>query len=122
MSISFDYEVRSHTLVLNVGEELNPHDLKQISERIALERDKELREILVLHPASKAEFEFAEGNDFGQQIASILAGSDVVIAVVKGTSPDEMLVIDTAIFNNGIKLAQFETEAEARDWLRKQAS
>ncbi len=119
MSISFDYETSSNTLVLHVGEVLHPHDLDQIKARIAEERTRNLRAILVLHPASKADFEFEEGSDFGQQVGSILAGTNVIIAVVKGNSPDEMLSIDTAIFNTGVKLAQFETEAEARDWLDK---
>jgi hypothetical protein len=69
-----------------------------------------------LNQSSEVDVEY--GASFGRDVGQLLSDNRIVVAVVVQKSQIDELIVDTVLFTEGVRLAQFETKREAREWLK----
>lgn len=121
MSIDFTTENGGQLLTMRISGQLDADVLNQVYDIVKSHLTSGMRQVLVLRQGAEADYDFDTGLAFGKRAGDLLAKTGVVIAVVKSEEQGEDVSIDTIIFNSGVSLGQFNSEAEARDWLALKA-
>lgn len=117
MSLVANQENDGQLLTLRMDGNLDPGTLQQVFEALERHLATSLRQVLVLRQGARTDYDIDRGLEFGEKVGALLAGTGVVVAVVKSIEQREDITIDTMIFNRGVSLAQFDNEKDARIWL-----
>ena len=79
-------------------------------------READCRKVLVFGPRTKVNLEVLDIFDLGQELAKL----DLQIAMVEShdVSAENVEFLENVVLNRGRPIRFFDTEKEARDWLR----
>lgn len=81
-----------------------------------------VRQLLVLRREADAAFELDDALEYGEKFGDLLSGIDVVVASVGGGELRKDVAINAVVFSKGVAIGEFETEQEARGWLKDKAN
>lgn len=122
MGVVCQLEDEGRLLTLTVDQAVNVETLEAVHLELSRHLTKDVNQLLILRQEADAAYEIETGMDFGERFGNLLAGTGIVVAVVRGGEHREDVAIDAMIFNKGVALAEFDDEHEARAWLSLKAN
>lgn len=117
MAMTFDREVNDSRIVIRAMDHVSGDDYNDVFHFLAANLNPKITSILVVRGEMTSEVKPAEGKTFGERLSILVQGMGISIAVVGSLQQQDSLMVSSTLFNNGVKLAQFDSEDKARNWL-----
>lgn len=118
MAATYKLENDGQLLLVRLDQEVDARGLGELFGTLENYLKGGVGQILVLRREADAAFEFDTSLEFGEKFGDLLSGTDVVVASVGGGESRKDVAINAVVFSKGVAIGEFETEREARGWLK----
>lgn len=118
MAVTHELEHNETQLTIRVVEALDLKAMEKAYDLIKQHIPLGIRSILLFPAEAPLSVAVVDAVKFGRRIGDLLAGTGIVVAVVEAPRQKYKSYADSQVFIKGVKIAEFDDEKRARDWLK----